>query len=133
MSRILTMEGPLGLEPRTPCLKGRCSNRLSYGPVSFDVRDSCHAVRRCDLRTKQLVEYVTSFILAQITAYVNASWVRFFVSYAEEIGRLRPAQDPPSRHKAIHPPSSHTLQTPDPQVAYICQVDAPEKLQSASQ
>ena len=27
------LEGPLGLEPRTPCLKGRCSNRLSYGPV----------------------------------------------------------------------------------------------------
>ena len=30
------MEGPVGLEPTTPCLKGRCSNRLSYGP-SFDV------------------------------------------------------------------------------------------------
>jgi hypothetical protein len=27
------MEGPLGLEPRTPCLKGRCSNQLSYGPA----------------------------------------------------------------------------------------------------
>ncbi len=27
------LEGPLGLEPRTPCLKGRCSNQLSYGPV----------------------------------------------------------------------------------------------------
>ncbi len=26
------MEGPVGLEPTTPCLKGRCSNRLSYGP-----------------------------------------------------------------------------------------------------
>lgn len=25
------MEEPLGLEPRTPCLKGRCSNQLSYG------------------------------------------------------------------------------------------------------
>ena len=22
----------MGLEPTTPCLKGRCSNRLSYGP-----------------------------------------------------------------------------------------------------
>jgi hypothetical protein len=28
------MEGPLGLEPRTPCLKGRCSNQLSYGPIA---------------------------------------------------------------------------------------------------
>ncbi len=27
------MEGPVGLEPTTPCLKGRCSNRLSYGPA----------------------------------------------------------------------------------------------------
>ena len=26
------MEGPVGLEPTTPCLKGRCSNQLSYGP-----------------------------------------------------------------------------------------------------
>lgn len=29
------MEGPLGLEPRTPCLKGRCSNQLSYGPELY--------------------------------------------------------------------------------------------------
>lgn len=29
------LEGPLGLEPRTPCLKGRCSNQLSYGPIDF--------------------------------------------------------------------------------------------------
>lgn len=28
------LEGPLGLEPRTPCLKGRCSNQLSYGPAN---------------------------------------------------------------------------------------------------
>ena len=28
------LEGPVGLEPTTPCLKGRCSNQLSYGPVS---------------------------------------------------------------------------------------------------
>jgi hypothetical protein len=28
------MEGPLGLEPRTRCLKGSCSNQLSYGPNS---------------------------------------------------------------------------------------------------
>jgi DNA invertase Pin-like site-specific DNA recombinase len=27
------VEGPVGLEPTTPCLKGRCSNRLSYGPL----------------------------------------------------------------------------------------------------
>ena len=28
------MEGPVGLEPTTPCLKGRCSNQLSYGPLN---------------------------------------------------------------------------------------------------
>lgn len=28
------LEEPLGLEPRTPCLKGRCSNQLSYGSAS---------------------------------------------------------------------------------------------------
>ncbi len=27
------MVGPVGLEPTTPCLKGRCSNQLSYGPT----------------------------------------------------------------------------------------------------
>ena len=32
-AEISRMEGPLGLEPRTPCLKGRCSNQLSYGPA----------------------------------------------------------------------------------------------------
>ena len=33
--RVNTLEGPVGLEPTTPCLKGRCSNRLSYGPSMF--------------------------------------------------------------------------------------------------
>lgn len=28
----------MGLEPMTPCLKGRCSNQLSYGPVSLDTQ-----------------------------------------------------------------------------------------------
>ena len=27
------VEGPVGFEPTTPCLKGRCSNQLSYGPL----------------------------------------------------------------------------------------------------
>ncbi len=30
--RTISLEGPVGLEPTTPCLKGRCSNQLSYGP-----------------------------------------------------------------------------------------------------
>ena len=29
------LEGPMGLEPMTPCLKGRCSNQLSYGPTKM--------------------------------------------------------------------------------------------------
>ena len=33
VSDSLFVEGPVGLEPTTPCLKGRCSNRLSYGPI----------------------------------------------------------------------------------------------------
>lgn len=37
------MEEPLGLEPRTPCLKGRCSNQLSYGSVNFsNVQALCY-------------------------------------------------------------------------------------------
>jgi hypothetical protein len=32
------VEGPVGLEPTTPCLKGRCSNQLSYGPVFEYIR-----------------------------------------------------------------------------------------------
>ena len=29
------MEGPVRLELTTPCLKGRCSNQLSYGPLKM--------------------------------------------------------------------------------------------------
>ncbi len=29
------MEGQVGLEPTTPCLRGRCSNQLSYWPVTL--------------------------------------------------------------------------------------------------
>ncbi len=36
-SEIMSMEGPVGLEPTTPCLKGRCSNQLSYGPVYLGI------------------------------------------------------------------------------------------------
>ena len=31
---FVVVEGPVGLEPTTPCLKGRCSNQLSYGPIN---------------------------------------------------------------------------------------------------
>jgi DNA invertase Pin-like site-specific DNA recombinase len=34
MNEIQFVEGPVGLEPTTPCLKGRCSNQLSYGPLT---------------------------------------------------------------------------------------------------
>jgi hypothetical protein len=32
---LFSLEGPVGLEPTTPCLKGRCSNQLSYGPINM--------------------------------------------------------------------------------------------------
>ena len=32
--RVHFVEGPVGLEPTTRGLKGRCSNLLSYGPVA---------------------------------------------------------------------------------------------------
>ncbi len=35
MNEMQFVEGPVGLEPTPPCLKGRCSNRLSYGPTSL--------------------------------------------------------------------------------------------------
>ena len=34
------LEGPVGLEPTTPCLKGRCSNRLSYGPIALSKKEN---------------------------------------------------------------------------------------------
>ncbi len=33
------------LELMTPCLKGRCSNRLSYGPVAYKATLIYHLVR----------------------------------------------------------------------------------------
>src|SRR5438874_1575589 len=37
----LLLEGPLGLEPRTLCLRGRCSNQLSYGPSDVCAAPYC--------------------------------------------------------------------------------------------
>ena len=31
--KTFSMEGQVGLEPTTPCLRGRCSNQLSYWPT----------------------------------------------------------------------------------------------------
>ena len=36
-AEYFSMEGPVRLELTTPCLKGRCSNRLSYGPVTVRI------------------------------------------------------------------------------------------------
>ena len=33
----LFMEGQVGLEPTTPCLRGRCSNQLSYWPILMSI------------------------------------------------------------------------------------------------
>ena len=33
VDRSIFLEGPVRLELTTPCLKGRCSNQLSYGPL----------------------------------------------------------------------------------------------------
>ena len=33
MCRTFILEGPEGLEPSTPGLRGPCSNQLSYGPA----------------------------------------------------------------------------------------------------
>ena len=37
LASFTRLEGPVGLEPTTPCLKGRCSNRLSYGPLKIQI------------------------------------------------------------------------------------------------
>ena len=44
------MEGQVGLEPTTPCLRGRCSNQLSYWPI-------------------------TLFILANLPLFVNSAYL----------------------------------------------------------
>jgi hypothetical protein len=38
---------PLGLEPKTVCLEGRCSIQLSYGTIS-------QAVQRCEIEMHYL-------------------------------------------------------------------------------
>ena len=52
------MEGSPGLEPGTPCLKGRCSNQLSYEPIEQRTFSS------------------SPLIVAQITHKINASFSR---------------------------------------------------------
>ncbi len=36
LAGVFSLEGPVGLEPTTLCLRGRCSNQLSYGPSSSE-------------------------------------------------------------------------------------------------
>ena len=40
---LKTLVGPAGLEPATPCLEGRCSIHLSYGPIGDSILDSIAA------------------------------------------------------------------------------------------
>jgi hypothetical protein len=46
------MEGPVGFEPTTRGLKGRCSNLLSYGPINMGV---CHIILSLLERKKSTV------------------------------------------------------------------------------
>ena len=63
-AEISSMEGPVGLEPTTPCLKGRCSNQLSYGPASELAALSCFALQQ-KLRLKPM------FFLTKLHSVAN--------------------------------------------------------------
>src|SRR5437868_9274922 len=50
--KVVNQIGPAGLEPATPCLEGRCSIHLSYGPKTALRRMrslACTARRKTDL------------------------------------------------------------------------------------
>ena len=86
--RSFSMEGPVGLEPTTPCLKGRCSNQLSYGPTSpkstelgsssssivapdiCKINASCHTTETG--YTKTLLRALPSYTLTSVTQHLQA-------------------------------------------------------------
>ncbi len=62
---MLGLEGQEGLEPSTPCLKGRCSNQLSYWP------DSGFLARvKVPLKTP----YIIAFLAKKSTVYGYGWW-----------------------------------------------------------
>ncbi len=65
------MEGPVGLEPTTPCLKGRCSNRLSYGPILWAIGELTPYIIRSSAKKSICCDLVTTLQcpLVQLNAY----------------------------------------------------------------
>lgn len=63
----------MGLEPTTLCLKGRCSNRLSYGPVKTGTKTG---VIICFLREKVnlLISRTKLMYFWEAPARLGASW-----------------------------------------------------------
>jgi hypothetical protein len=61
----------VGLEPTTPCLKGRCSNRLSYGPLMRQTYGFSHrAIGIADFCEQKQVALLFSLKTGKITPYI---------------------------------------------------------------
>ena len=67
----IILEGPMGLEPMTPCLKGRCSNQLSYGPVHSSSYESIQQQRCSVNRGANLCYFFLSDFSGGLAVFTN--------------------------------------------------------------
>ncbi len=79
LREALSLEGLMGLEPMTPCLKGRCSNQLSYRPKTGNGTNTFYARLRLRVnevsmhlrRLGDLRDYSVKDICPMATAIAN--------------------------------------------------------------
>ena len=85
------MVSPVRLELTTPCLKGRCSNRLSYGPNTGIIRFCLPKIKRSPTAPLIYNSLSTSLYFLLVFLRFAVSIVAFIIT----ISTIRPNTTPP--------------------------------------